>query len=267
MKEVFYEIFEKAKHGDIDAEYELGLAYAGGLVSKDNKPNYQKATKWFKLAADQGHLDSMASLGIIYARTGKYERAKNLLEKAAELGSVLAQSNLGVFYHKGEPNGINKDDAKAKKWLEKAAMQGEAEAQNNLALYYLREKNNAMAKDLFEKSALQDYAPAQANLGVLYKNDVDLKDYAKSVYWLEKAVDNGLAATASFMLGELYEAGGYGIQQDILKACLYYACAYRFIDTAMFYLTTDHTNKKITHFDLKLMARAKLDELDKQYLK
>ena len=251
MREVFYEMFEKAKHGDINAEYELGLGYVEGWFSKDNKPDYQKATKWFKLAAEQGHLDSMASLGIIYLITGKYERAKNLLEKAAELGSVLAQSNLGVFYQKGEPNGINKDDAKAKKWFEKAAMQGEAEAQNNLALYYLREDNKALAKDLWEKSALQDYAPAQANLAVLYKNDVDLKDYAKSVYWLEKAVNNGLAATASFMLGELYEAGGYGIQQDILKSCLYYACAYRFIDTARSYLTTQHTNQKITHYDVK----------------
>ena len=69
------------------------------------------------------------------------------------------------------------------------------------------------------------------------------------------------------MLGELFEAGGDGIQRDILKACLYYACAYRFIDTERFYLTMHHTNEKFMHYDVKLMARAKLDELDKQYLK
>jgi tetratricopeptide (TPR) repeat protein len=50
--------------------------------------------------------------------------------KAAEQGHVSAQYNLGVMYGKGE--GVTQDYAEALKWYRKAAEQGHAKAQNNL---------------------------------------------------------------------------------------------------------------------------------------
>lgn len=45
-------LYKKAKHHDVDAAYELGLAYANGDgVTKDE----EEAKKWLQLSASQGH--------------------------------------------------------------------------------------------------------------------------------------------------------------------------------------------------------------------
>lgn len=45
-------LYKKAKDHDIEAAYELGLAYANGNgVKKDE----EEAKKWLQLSADQGH--------------------------------------------------------------------------------------------------------------------------------------------------------------------------------------------------------------------
>ena len=45
-------LYNKAKHHDIEATYELGLAYANGDgVTK----NEEEAKRWLQLSADQGH--------------------------------------------------------------------------------------------------------------------------------------------------------------------------------------------------------------------
>ena len=55
--------------GDANAQYQLGLMYQKG---KEYEQDFEKAVRWYTLAAKQGH--------------------------------VLAQFNLGLMYHKGERN-------------------------------------------------------------------------------------------------------------------------------------------------------------------
>ena len=53
---------EDAKNGDAWAQFTLGIAYATGRgVPQDDKV----AVKWYKKAAEQGHADAQAGLGLI----------------------------------------------------------------------------------------------------------------------------------------------------------------------------------------------------------
>ena len=101
-----------AEQGNADAQNNLGLMYNSGkrqfLKSDGGKSNqtqdegipqnYKIAVKWFRLAAEQGH--------------------------------VRAQLTLGVMYENGQ--GVPQNDEAAAKWYRFAAEQGNAYAQNNL---------------------------------------------------------------------------------------------------------------------------------------
>lgn len=95
-----------------------------------------------------------------------YANALPYFQRAAEVGNVDAQNNLGVMYHFGE--GVSKDFSKAAEWYRKAA-----------------EKN---------------HVKAQFNLGVLYQ---DMEDYTSAIYWYKKAADQGHAKSQT-NLGTLY---------------------------------------------------------------
>ena len=60
-----------------------------------------------------------------------FKEAAKWYRKAAEQGHVSAQYNLGYMYHSGK--GVTQDYGEAVKWYRKAAEQGEAEAQYSLA--------------------------------------------------------------------------------------------------------------------------------------
>ncbi|MFX4354935.1 tetratricopeptide repeat protein, partial [Acinetobacter baumannii] len=63
------------------------------------------------------------------------QRSAVFIERAAELGSALAQNNIGLMYAQGL--GVKQDKRKAAGWYEKASEAGVAEAQFNLAQMYL----------------------------------------------------------------------------------------------------------------------------------
>ena len=78
-------------------------------------------------------------------------------KRAAELGDVKAQFNLGWVYGNGQ--GVAKDEAEAVKWYRKAAEQGDAKAQFNLGLMYANgqgvAKDDSEATKWFRKAAEQ----------------------------------------------------------------------------------------------------------------
>lgn len=62
----FYTInlfFEKAKKGNIDAQYQLGLLY---LTGKGTLQDFSEASKWLILAAEQNHPLAQYELGLLY---------------------------------------------------------------------------------------------------------------------------------------------------------------------------------------------------------
>ena len=122
------EIRRQAEQGDVDAKYNLGVAYALGVRIKDAA----ESVRWFLLAAEQGHAGAQYQLGFMYreGRRGVREddaEAARWFQLAAEQGHALAQFNLGFMY--GNGRGVLKDEAEAVRWYRVAAEQRNATAQ------------------------------------------------------------------------------------------------------------------------------------------
>src|SRR5437879_5366095 len=93
-------LMARAKIGDADAQFTLGVIYAnvgGGRMSlaDDAKRGAIEAAKWYRLAAEHGH--------------------------------AAAQYSLADFYEHG--SGVREDQAEAAKWYRRAAEKGHAAAQ------------------------------------------------------------------------------------------------------------------------------------------
>ena len=125
----------QADHGDAEAQYRMGLRYAGGDgVTR----HHGRARGWFQLAAAQGHRGAQYRLAMAYAKgRGAPHDDKRALEwfaKAADQGHVRAQYRLGDAYLNGR--GTGKEPAWAARWLGKAADAGHGEAQVALGVGY-----------------------------------------------------------------------------------------------------------------------------------
>ncbi len=106
----------RAEQGDVDAQYELGHAYATG---NDVKRDHSKAIKWYATAAKAGHLKALYALGSLFQYGWKgippnYREAANWFKQAAELGHVKAQWQLSLLYENGR--GVRKSVVEAYKW-------------------------------------------------------------------------------------------------------------------------------------------------------
>ena len=201
-------------------KFQLGRAH-------DKDKNYTEAFKWYRKAADQGHVNAQFSLGVMYDfGLGVAEdnaEAFKWYRKAADQGQVKAQFNLGMMYHFGE--GVAEDKAEAFKWYRKAADQGDADAQLSLgALYDFGEgvaEDKAEAFKWYRKAADQGHADAQFNLGVMYSDGEGVaEDNAEAFKWYRKAADQG-EVKAQFNLGMMYHFGE-GVAEDKAEAVKWY---------------------------------------------
>ncbi len=117
-------------------DYRQGLRYAlGNGVPQD----YQKAAELLLKAALQGVPDAQYNLGALYANglgVGKDPlRAATWYQAAAQQRHPLAAFNLALAYVDG--NGVEQSDAEAARWFRRAAEQGVSNAQFDLAALYL----------------------------------------------------------------------------------------------------------------------------------
>ena len=121
----------KAKTGDANAQYRLGVAYDYGRgVPQDAKA----AMKWYRTAADQGHAQAQNSVGSLLQADKKYAQALPWYQKAAAQGNANATNNLAYFYDNGLA--VAEDPGKAFTLYSKAADMGWAEAMWNLSGVY-----------------------------------------------------------------------------------------------------------------------------------
>lgn len=132
-------IFEKAKAGDSDAQFKVGLMYANGQgVSK----NDIEAVRWYRLAAGQGNAKAQNRLGRLYDDGESVPKdtieAVKWYRLAADQGYSVAQYNLGRMYEEGQ--GIPKNIEEATKWYHLATVQGDADAKKRLATITLTDR-------------------------------------------------------------------------------------------------------------------------------
>jgi TPR repeat protein len=179
------ELILQAKHGNPEAQDELGLRYCFGIdVDKD----YVQSAKWYLSAAEQGH--------------------------------AKAQNEIGGFYEKG--TGVPRDQRRAVYWYEKAAAQGYAPAQYNLALKL--DSGDGVERDALRstiwlrRAAESGMAPqAEYNLGVRYLNGVGVKkDLHEASAWFRKSADHGFPLAMS-NLATCY-LRGEGVNKDLVHA-------------------------------------------------
>ncbi|MBT3487718.1 MAG: hypothetical protein HOK24_18815 [Desulfobacula sp.] len=131
----FNKFLELADHGDIDAQYSLGMIYEDG---KDVTQSFTQSLYWYERAAEGGHPKAQYHLGCIYyigtEVTIDYQKVVYWYKKAAERGNEFAQFCLGEMYEFGEE--VTQDFRLAAHWYKKAAKKGNPDAQRNLGILY-----------------------------------------------------------------------------------------------------------------------------------
>ena len=165
--------FEKAKNGDNESQYKLGLKYHLGIGIE---PNEILALKWINKAADQGHALSQFYLGHHYSKSNSSEfdnmKAVEWFEKAVENGITDANFELGRLYYLGW--GIKNDYVKAFKSFLKVAKSGKPSAQFNVGAMYHDgigvERNYTEALHWYRKAAGVGYPWAQYEIGRMFQN-------------------------------------------------------------------------------------------------
>ncbi|MCL1992538.1 MAG: ankyrin repeat domain-containing protein [Spirochaetes bacterium] len=142
---------------------------------------------------------------------------------------LAAEFQLGKDYYYGE-NGVEEDWEKAAELITKAAEQGLAEAQYYLGYFNMEDKvllecDPAKGIYWYTKAAEQGYVDAQFNLAMHYLDgDGVEKDLKTAIKWLATAAEKG-CRKSQCTLGERYEKGE-GVEKDIKKAVsLYYSAA------------------------------------------
>ena len=150
------EVVRKAVElGDADAQSNLGdVYYYGWGVPQD----YAQAAKWYRKAADQGHVMALATVGYLHTEDfNEHREGSGILQdeveaaiwyrRAAEAGDADCQIDLGRQYYYGKH--VTQDYEEAAEWFRKAADQGDDHAQNFLGDMYR-----------YGQGVLQDYVMA-----------------------------------------------------------------------------------------------------------
>jgi TPR repeat protein len=118
---------------DPDVQHQRGVRY------EKLENDHEKAAKFYRLAAEQGHEMAQVHLAALLENgQGVPEGKEEVLLwriKAAELGNITMQVNLGFYYWTGS-DGVEKDFKEALRWTRMAAEQGNAIAQANLSGMY-----------------------------------------------------------------------------------------------------------------------------------
>src|SRR5262249_1834481 len=115
---------DKAKQGDADAQFWLGVDYESG---RGIRQDFAQAIKWLLKSAKQGNADALNQLGTMYENAEglprDYVKAAVLYRAACEHrpdygGAGQGCNNLGLLYLDG--NGVRRDMIEAYKYFKVA---------------------------------------------------------------------------------------------------------------------------------------------------
>ena len=155
----FEEHLKSAQRGHAESQVLVGLAYQVNYLGVEQ--DFKKSTRWFRLAANQGHALAQRLLAQSYLHGLGVERnldnAKERFKAAAEKGESKAQFMLASIYLDLEGY---EQDRKAPdevyKWLSRSAAQGYVPAFSKLASLYEQglgvDANHSAARDWYKKS-------------------------------------------------------------------------------------------------------------------
>jgi TPR repeat protein len=206
---------DKARTGDPESETTLALAYhAGVLLKKDDA----EALRLLHKAADHNYMAAEDALGIFY-ESGigiahpAPDDAMQWFQKARQQGSLDAITNIALMYADGI--GVPKDPAKAFTWFRQAADAGEGAAQYNLALMYAHGEGTARDYKQFVRwltaASEKNIVPAIMDLAAFNVHPLDdtMPDVERAIHLYEKAAELG-NDRAPAILGNIYATSNSG---------------------------------------------------------
>lgn len=193
-----------ANKGDAKAQYNLGYCYENGKIIKRN---LEKAIQWYEKAAEQGFVEAIYRLGVIY-----FSNSYNYNDDCvAEIDINKKKINWHYYGRAGQEIDVKGNREKAFKLFERAAKQGHAEAQYRVGMCYAEgkgvEEDWGKALECFKK--IEDQIDA---LNI----DRNRKTFVENVIYAEKGYP-----VAQYHVGKCY-AEGKGIKKNLRKAFEWY---------------------------------------------
>jgi TPR repeat protein len=210
------ELEAKARSGDADAAYELGLGYSSpGSSSVD----FDLAGYWFYRASIGGSSKAQYAMSLLlnqgWGLPQNPKEALHWLERAAQSGLNSAQLRLAETLESGK--NTPRKLAQSIQWYTEAAEQGNPEARFQLS--QLLELGEGLPKDLdaslrlCRMAALDGYAKAQYRLSQLYfKRLDDPRNFDRGLQWLRKAAESKHIQAQIHLAG--FYRQGIGIKQS-----------------------------------------------------
>ncbi|MCV2219904.1 tetratricopeptide repeat protein [Thauera sp. Sel9] len=190
-------ISDSANLGYTDAQYALGWAYmteGSGVTG-----NACKTIKWFKIAAEQGHVEARKALDVALKSFSRAEAEVALAEADKWLKSKNAEGPAPSAPEPSQTQG-NANDAlsAAVSELEKLAKIGDRQAQVQLGEMYYGGKEISQdlhrAAALFLEAAKNGSPDAQLYLGAMCENGSGMpKNSLMAMQWYVKAAEGGNA--------------------------------------------------------------------------
>ncbi len=159
-----------AKAGDTAAAYEVGVRYAEG---KGVAQDLDAAVKWLGYAVSKGSPQAAYRLGSVYENNiQNMAEARRFYKWAAEQGNVQAMHNLAVLYAQ-DLDGKGENWEQAIEWFRRAAGYGKRDSQHNLGIIYARGLSGS--SDLKEALAWFSIAARQGDKDSSEKRDALLR--------------------------------------------------------------------------------------------
>ena len=182
-------LLRAAESGCVDAQYLLAHCYT---IDKNLASALKRIRKATEGNAENGMQEVLSDAWI---ENANQVEAVRWFRAAAEQGHVEAQFTLGNCYMQGI--GITQNQAAAAKWIRKAAEQGYADAQFALGSCYLEGigiiQNREEAAKWVRKAAEQGHADAQFALGLCYRDGIGIAtNVTEAIKWISAAAEQGL---------------------------------------------------------------------------
>ena len=197
------------------------LRHAAGSVKPEELPALQQK-------AATGDLQSQLVLGMLYQLGCGIVKEDTVTElswyhKAADQGSSLAETQIGVYYDLGKGH----NQSEALKWYRKAADHGDAVAQNNVAIMYEEglgvKADKAEAASWFRKANENGANRDLSELIHLYDSGKALRqkslneNHVEGLAFLRSLADRG-NPLAQIVLADAYKSGKLGLTPDLTQA-------------------------------------------------
>lgn len=214
------DIRRRAQLNDPEALYFLGIMhYYGNAIGVEK--NTDQAIRYFKLAADKGHLSAQVNLGMLLigepTNVQNTAQAITYFTRAAENGDSDAQWCLGRMFYEGRVS-RNSDHSRAVHWFSKSADSGNAFGLFHLGI--MNEYGLAVKQDFREAARFYKMASAKENLDAKYYLALlhaygrgYAQDIHKASLLFKEAAEKG-HAPSQYYLGVIFLYGQGGFPRD-----------------------------------------------------